>query len=116
MGDWAIVVEGTGAHHNKEFPNDADRLAQRFVDDLIKAGHEVRLATFTAGGRTVLDTSDNLRAVRSKSSYFDDPINLEQLDVSIQQRRDSLSYIGLAQAPRKDPVVADGTVGMRRGT
>ena len=62
MGDWTIVVEGTGAHHNKDFPQDADRMAQKFVDALISAGHEVRLATFTSGGRTVLDISENYEA------------------------------------------------------
>lgn len=49
MGQWVIVVEGTGAHHNKENPTDADRMAKRFVDELTRVGHTVRNASFTHG-------------------------------------------------------------------
>lgn len=46
MGQWRITVEGTGAHHNQNYPQDANRLAEDFVHDLIAAGHTVRKATF----------------------------------------------------------------------
>ena len=104
MGDWAIVVHGTGAHHNKDYPTDADRMAQEFVDKLIEAGHTVALATFTSGGRTVLDVTENLEAKHRSSDYYRTPENSEALAASIERRRESLSFIGLNQSPRKDPV------------
>lgn len=57
MGNWHISVEGVGAHHNAEYPNDANRLAQKFVEELRAAGHQVNKATFTYGA------SDDLAAV-----------------------------------------------------
>lgn len=54
MGMWNISIEGVGAHHNKEYPLDADRMAQAFVKQLREAGHIVEKASFTYGGREVL--------------------------------------------------------------
>lgn len=51
MGQWTIVVEGTGAHHNKDYPNDADKMFRKFVEDLKAAGHEVENASFTTSAR-----------------------------------------------------------------
>jgi len=53
MGNWAITIIGTGAHHNKDYPQDANKMAEKFVDDLKAAGHIVEFATFTHGGREV---------------------------------------------------------------
>ena len=53
MGNWAITIIGTGAHHNKDYPQDANKMAEKFVDDLKAAGHIVESATFTHGGREV---------------------------------------------------------------
>lgn len=104
MGDWAIVINGTGAHHNKDYPTDADRMAQKFVDDLVVAGHQIALATFTSGGRTVLDTSDNVEAKNAESAYYrDDPDHMEQLRQGTERRRESLRYVGLGESKRKDP-------------
>lgn len=55
MGDWTVVVSGTGSHHNAG-PGDADRLAQRFVEDLVDAQQNIRVAIITYGGLGVLDT------------------------------------------------------------
>ena len=46
MGDWKIHIEGVGAHGNKDFPADADKMARRFTKDLMQLGHRVNLATF----------------------------------------------------------------------
>ena len=102
MGDWAIVVHGTGAHHNKDYPTDADRMAQKFVDDLVIAGHQVNLATFTAGGRTVLDTIDNLKAKHLSgpgSDSFKDRIQEDSAGRVI-----ALQRLGLHPSPRKEPL------------
>lgn len=45
MGDYRIVIEGTGQHNNRA-PLDADTLAQDLVDYLQRAGHSVHTATF----------------------------------------------------------------------
>lgn len=50
MGDWHISIRGTGAHHNKHFPSDANRLAKNLVQQLREAGHHVKSAVFTHGG------------------------------------------------------------------
>lgn len=50
MGDWNITIRGRGAHHNKDYPKDANRMAEAFVAELRDAGHEVKSATFTHGG------------------------------------------------------------------
>lgn len=50
MGDWNITIRGTGAHHNTDYPKDANRMAGRFVEQLSAAGHQVRAASFTHGG------------------------------------------------------------------
>ena len=102
MGDWAIVVHGTGAHHNKDYPADADRMTQKFIDDLVAAGHQVALATFTSGGRTVLDTVDNLGAKWSESVRDSD--TQAQVNENIEARRTALGRVGLNLSPRKDPV------------
>lgn len=51
MGNWTIVIEGSGAHHNKDRPADANKLAEDFVAVLGGAGHTVEHATFTHSGR-----------------------------------------------------------------
>lgn len=49
MGQWNITIRGTGIHHNKKNPNDANRMAAEFVRALKDAGHQVRSASFTFG-------------------------------------------------------------------
>lgn len=100
MGDWAVVVHGTGAHHNSDYPKDADRMAQRFVDDLIAAGHTVRLATFTSGGETRLDTVDNKFAGYAPSQS----IPQKALDQRQAVEVAALEAIGLAPSPRREPL------------
>lgn len=51
MGQWVITIQGTGAHHNKDYPADADKMSLKFVDELQKAGHVIESATFTYGAR-----------------------------------------------------------------
>ena len=51
MGNWNITINGIGSHHNESYPKDADKMVQKFVEDLIQAGHTVETATFTYGGR-----------------------------------------------------------------
>jgi len=49
MGFWNINIQGCGAHHNKEYPKDANKMAETFVADLRAAGHDIEHATFTYG-------------------------------------------------------------------
>jgi len=51
MGNWNINIQGVGSHHNKEYPQDANRMAQDFVKALKAAGHHIETATFTHGGK-----------------------------------------------------------------
>ena len=53
---WHISVQGSGPHHNKDYPKDVDRLAEQFVLDLQGAGHQIDTATITFGGRQSLIT------------------------------------------------------------
>lgn len=50
MGQWNMTIRGTGAHHNTDFPKDADRMLTRFVRELREAGHSIAGATITHGG------------------------------------------------------------------
>lgn len=54
MGNWNITIQGVGCHHNKDLPQDADRMSKKFVEDLKSAGHTVESATFTYGGKEEL--------------------------------------------------------------
>ena len=56
MGNWNISINGLGAHHNQDYPEDANKMAAKFVKDLKEAGHTVIDATFTHGGREDLET------------------------------------------------------------
>lgn len=55
MGRWSIAIEGTGAHHNADYPQDANKMAEEFVGRLKSAGHQVEHATFTSGSRDFID-------------------------------------------------------------
>ncbi len=48
MGDWTLVIHGTGAHHNGK-PGDIDDLASQFIVDLMIAGQRIHSATLTTG-------------------------------------------------------------------
>jgi hypothetical protein len=50
MGNWNITIRGVGAHHNKKYPKDANRMAADFVKKLKEAGHIVSHASITHGG------------------------------------------------------------------
>ncbi len=49
MGNWHISIQGIGAHHNPNNPNDAEKMAAEFLHDLKEAGHLIGAATFTHG-------------------------------------------------------------------
>lgn len=57
MGQWNITIKGTGAHHNRDYPKDVDRMASAFVKELRDAGHQVEGASITYGGRQDLVAS-----------------------------------------------------------
>lgn len=68
MGQFTIVIHGTGAHHNWETDDkgyikgrrndyDADLLFAEFVDKLKARGHTITGATFTVGG---MEGADNV--------------------------------------------------------
>jgi len=51
MGNWAITIIGTGAHHNKDYEGDANKIFEKVVVELKEAGQNVEHASFTYGGR-----------------------------------------------------------------
>lgn len=60
MGNWAIVVTGHGAHHNKKPDIDADIIAAEMIDKLIAAGQVIEHASFLNG------SSDNQEMLLAK--------------------------------------------------
>lgn len=51
MGNWTLLIEGTGCHHNDNPEIDIDKLAPKLVDEIKAQGHTVQHATLTVGGR-----------------------------------------------------------------
>ena len=64
MGEWAIVIQGSGIHDNGR-PDDADAVCQRFVDELAQSQHVVS-ATFTVGARRTVDVPAAVPPSRSR--------------------------------------------------
>ena len=64
MSNWNITVRGVGIHHNKDAPNDADRMAADFVKRLKAAGHTVVAASITHGGENDISDPDAYMAER----------------------------------------------------
>jgi hypothetical protein len=57
MGNWTIVIEGVGAHHNTNNPGDANVQAAEFVKSLEKSGQRIRYTSFTFGSVQSLEAS-----------------------------------------------------------
>ena len=72
MGNWNITIRGVGAHHNKAYPKDADRMAAAFVKELKEAGHQVVSATITHGGEADLSDPDKYIADRAAADSNSD--------------------------------------------
>lgn len=51
MGNWVIIIEGTGAHHNGDPKVDADLAMVKFVEELQDSGQHLDHVSFTYGGR-----------------------------------------------------------------
>lgn len=51
MGNWTMVIEGAGPHHNPNYDNDADKLFRQIVEDLRAKGQQIEHAAITCGGR-----------------------------------------------------------------
>jgi len=51
MGNWNINIQGIGFHHNENLPKDANKMAEKFVNDLKEAGHQIETASFTYGAK-----------------------------------------------------------------
>lgn len=53
MGDWNINIQGVGVHHNTgvDVPEDANKMARQFVQELKDKGHSISTATFTHGSK-----------------------------------------------------------------
>ena len=60
MGNWTIVIEGVGAHHNTNNPGDANVQAVDFVKSLEASGQRIRHASFTFG---------SVQSVESEKEY-----------------------------------------------
>ena len=59
MGSWTATVSGHGIHDNGR-DDDADALFDKFVKDLEKSGHTVKVATFVSGGGRDFKTGEYL--------------------------------------------------------
>lgn len=59
MGNWKIVIEGIGAHHNDGYAGDANELGKALVEQLARAGQTVTAARFEHGAS---GNYDNLMA------------------------------------------------------
>ncbi|MBI2097278.1 MAG: hypothetical protein HYT40_04020 [Candidatus Sungbacteria bacterium] len=46
MGYWIIQIEGYGPHHNRDYPKDADKMAEVFGGTLKQLGHNVQAVRF----------------------------------------------------------------------
>jgi hypothetical protein len=57
MGNWTIVIEGTGQHHNSH-KDDADAMFEQIVAHLVKRGQTINHASITTSGRHVYEPSD----------------------------------------------------------
>lgn len=110
MGQFTIVVHGTGAHHNwastDEGPNkagfllgrrndyDADLLFSEFVELLKSKGHTITGATFTVGG---MEGADNIiprdfinpRLAPIDEPNFDDRLKALPYERAAKLRRDA---------------------------
>lgn len=51
MGNWAIIINGCGQHHNKDRENDADEIFKAAVQKLKEAGQHVEYAAIVYGGQ-----------------------------------------------------------------
>lgn len=112
MGDWTVVVSGQGSHHNGT-PGDADRLAQRFVEDLVEAQQMVRVAIVSYGGLGVLDTLTPARDLYerqliaasqrdpSKNPYDKIAEKLAESDERQYQREKALGLVNLLPYARQ---------------
>lgn len=66
MGNWNINIQGVGAHHNKDYPKDANVMAKAFVEELRAAGHQVEAATFTHGAKEPLIAQSTAQVLYEK--------------------------------------------------
>jgi hypothetical protein len=71
MGQWNITIRGTGAHHNADYPKDANKMAAKFVQDLKDAGHIVDEASITYGGADVLAEPYSVKCMRERLAAED---------------------------------------------
>lgn len=60
MGNWTIVIEGVGAHHNTNNPDDANVQGVVFVEKLRNSGQRIRHASFTFGSVQSLESTPDL--------------------------------------------------------
>lgn len=63
MGQWSMTVIGTGAHHNDDYAQDADRMFKEFVQRLASAGHSIVHASSTFGSRQTEKHADPAKVV-----------------------------------------------------
>jgi hypothetical protein len=66
MGNWNITIRGVGAHHNKDYPKDANVMTGAFVRALKDAGHSVIAASFTYGAEEDLTAIERTPAEPQK--------------------------------------------------
>lgn len=55
MGNYTIIIEGSGLHGNENNPDDADKLLLEFISDLKKKNHNIQHVSFTGSQRKVLE-------------------------------------------------------------
>lgn len=66
MGQWNMTIRGMGAHHNKRYPQDANRMLAEFVQKLKKAGHNITAASITHGAEDDVTDADAYLEMRDQ--------------------------------------------------
>jgi len=51
MGNWTILINGQGCHHNSREDIDADLATKKFIELLKAQGHSIEQADFIVHGR-----------------------------------------------------------------
>jgi len=85
MGNWAIVITGTGCHHNKVYGSDANRIAAHFVHELRRAGHTLTHASFTYGA--VDDIREPVNYLDDRDAIEGDEHRIERCGTPVDEKR-----------------------------
>jgi hypothetical protein len=82
MGNWTLIVQGTGCHHNGDKEFDADVITERVAGLFTEHGHVIESVDLTTGGRQRVllgsgpvgrENEENRHAHAGVAIDYDDP-------------------------------------------